>query len=124
MSYNLHSQEVIKLRAKYFCFKTYSYYYGWSDWSEWEPANILIVLDFSDERITIFANETNYLDIYDYDTDYQFDKTVYYLWCIDNYARRCRVRFVFYKNDLEYNQIYIDYSNCIIVYSIKPLIKY
>ncbi|MCX7833684.1 MAG: hypothetical protein N2490_05690 [Ignavibacteria bacterium] len=122
LSYNFAlSQNIYKLRAKYYCYKTYNYYYGWSEWSDWEYVNILIVIDTFDERITIYAKETNHLDIYDYDIKYEYDKTVLYFWCIDNDGIRCRVRFVLYKDKDEYNQIYIDYAFFIIAYSIKPM---
>ena len=117
---NLFSQDVYKFRAKYYSYKTYDTYTGWSDWAEWEDINILIVIDMEDERITVYSKETQELDIYDTYLEEGYEKDILSLWTIDNEGYKCRVRFVYDKEN-EDRQLYIDYTNFIVVYSIRNI---
>lgn len=116
-----HSQDAYKFRAKYVCFSEYKYN-DWSAWSKWEETNILIVIDIDDERITIFANETHYLDVYDYESEKDYEKSILNFWAIDEDGNKCRVRFIYYEEE-DYRQIYIDYPKFMVAYSIKPMFQ-
>lgn len=118
------AQQIYKFRAKYFCSKNYEYKYGgWSDWSDWKETNLLIVIDLDDERIKIYLDEPQYLDIYDHYLYKDGDKSIISFSVIDNGGIRCRARFVYYEYDDD-RQLYIDYSDFTVAYSIKPLSKY
>ena len=101
-------------------YKPYDTYTGWGEWTEWEDVNILIVIDLEDERITVYSKVTHELDIYDSDLEEGYEKNILSLWTIDNEGYKCRVRFVYYK-DTEDRQLYVDYTNFIVVYSIKNI---
>ncbi len=118
--HDANAQEIYKFRAKYVSFKEYNSYSGWKDWSEWDDINILIVIDTEDQRISIYAKETHTLDIYDSDYSEEGEKNILKFLSIDEDGIKCRARFIYYE-DAEERQLYIDYSNFIVVYAVKPM---
>ena len=119
---NSNSQDAYKFRAKYVCFSEKNNYSEWSDWTKWEETNILIVINLNDERITIFAKETHYLDIYNSEIDKSGGNQTLFFWTIDEDGTKCRVRFIYFEDE-DYRQIYIDYPRLIVAYSIKPMFQ-
>lgn len=119
---NSNSQDAYKFRAKYVSFMQKNSYSNWGNWSDWEQTNVLIVINLEDERVTIFAKETHYLDIYKSDTDESGGKSTLYFWAVDEDGINCRIRFIYYEDE-DYRQLYIDYSDLIVAYSIKPMFQ-
>jgi hypothetical protein len=119
---DLYSQSVIKFRAKYtaYCEKKY---YGWSDWTDWIETNYLITIDLQDERVTLFADDALNFDVIDYEVEKDNDdETLIIFKAIDDEGYRCQIRFK-YDSWYDYRQLYIDYPNFIVVYSLKPMFR-
>lgn len=120
---SIQAQNFHKFRAKFVSTKEYKDYGGWDDWSEWSELNYLITIDLDDGRVSIFANEQINFDIIDYDYDETSNRKTIYLKTIDDYGVQCRIRFV-YDEVEEDRQLYVDYENFIVVYSLKALTSY
>lgn len=120
----LQSQDIYKFRAKYLSYCVWEdYKQDWGDWSEYENVNILIVISFEDERISIYSNKTQQLDFYDYEMKEEYNKKIILFKAIDNKGDRCSVRYVYYEDDDD-RQLYITYAGSLgIVYEIKVMPK-
>jgi len=62
------SQDVLKMRTSSFSYKVKNDIGRWTDWSDWESANILVVID--DDRVTIYSKTTQEYDIIQVLDDY------------------------------------------------------
>lgn len=113
--------DVVKWTAYSFCYKTHNDYYNtWSDWSQWEDCNILIVANLNIDRINIYSAETQEFDIiqyYDPYTDSDGDEVIK-MECVDVAGTRCTLRFLRCQNGKA--QLYCDYSNIMYVYEVYP----
>jgi hypothetical protein len=119
LSFVSNAQNILKLRTSHTCEKHTDYYGNWTDWSAWKEANILIVIDGQQERITIYTETTQTFDIIENEgqsTSDKGDPTLNY-YCIDENGTRCRIRII--KRDDSTTQIYADYSNIILCFNIK-----
>lgn len=91
----------------------------WSEWSDWEDVNILVVINFDKERITIYSQRTQEFDIiqyYEEESDGEGGK-VHEMVCVDEDGLRCHVRIRFPKTNIP--QIYIDYKDFMYVYNLE-----
>ena len=51
--------EVIKYKATSFALNIYDYdAQSWTDWSDWQECNILVVVDAGKDLITVYSQET------------------------------------------------------------------
>ena len=114
------AQNLLKVRA-YSSAEKHIYSDGsWSGWSPWKDTNILIVIDATKERITIYTATIQTYDILS-DEGESFsdrgDKTRTYA-CVDENGSRCNIRFV--KRSTT-TQIYADFNNLILCYNIVTI---
>jgi hypothetical protein len=64
----------------------------WEDWSEPVKSSILIVIDFKDERITIYSKKKQVYDIIAYPGEKMIDKTsVFELECVNEDGDICTI---------------------------------
>jgi len=120
----LNSQDIYKFRAKYIshCFWEENKQ-DWGEWSEYEGVNILIVISFEDERITIYSNKTQFLDYYDYELTEEYNKKILFFKAIDNKGDRCSVKYVYFEDE-DNRQLYVTYPGILgVVYEIKAMSK-
>lgn len=112
--------EVLKLKATYMAYKYERSNGYWTNWSEWEPTDILIVINVDKSVINIYSEKTQEFDIIEYlgetnDNDGSGGTSMKFL-CIDKNGLRCHMRFRKINNQ---SQLYIDYSNLTYVYSVE-----
>jgi hypothetical protein len=96
-------------------------------WKDWEKltngADILITLDITNERIKIFSKTEQVFDIikyFDKKTDDDGDDIISFQ-CVDQDGLKCKIRFVILNSQEGRKQVYIDYSDMIILYNIYTL---
>ncbi len=96
-------------------------------WKDWEKltngADILITLDITNERIKIFSKTEQVFDIikyFDKKTDDDGDDIISFQ-CVDQDGLKCKIRFVILNSQDGRKQVYIDYSDMIILYNIYTL---
>lgn len=116
--------QVIKCKAKSVAFKEKDEYTGnWSEWSNWQDTNMLIVIDFSIDRIKIFSNEDQIYDIIQEKgtrTDSDGDETLEWL-CVNEDGLKCGVRLVKLNSQGGTSHMYVDFANFMVVYNIYRL---
>jgi hypothetical protein len=114
------AQSILKVRA-YSTTEKHAYPNGdWSEWSSWRDANILIVIDATKDRITIYSETTQTYDILADEGESLSDRgdKVRTYTCVDENGSRCQIRIVKRTNTA---QIYADFSNVILCYNIKSI---
>jgi hypothetical protein len=114
------AQSILKVRA-YSTTEKHIYSDGsWSDWSPWRDTNILIVIDATKERITIYSETTQTYDIMVDEGESLSDRgdKVHAYTCVDENGSRCLVRFV---KRTKTTQIYADFNNIILCYNITAI---
>ena len=90
----------------------------WTQWTDWEDCNILVVLNLDKDRLSIYSNTTQEYDIISYD-DWESDGEggkVAGFDCVDAEGLRCRVRWRIAK-DMSH-QVYVDYNDFCFVYNV------
>ncbi len=116
--------QVIKCKAYSIAFKEKNEYTGnWSEWSNWEDVDILIVIDANNDRIKIFSKEDQIYDIIQYKgehTDSDGDDTIEWL-CVNEDGLKCGVRLVKLNSKGGTSQIYVDFADFMFVYNIYKL---
>ena len=111
--------EVLKLRSTEYSYK-YQYDSGyWSDWSAWESTSVLIVINLSTERVTIYSELKQEYDIYNSsDTEYKSDGSeIITLSCVDADGIQCEMRIR--KQSDGQVQLYVDYADISWVYNVQ-----
>lgn len=61
-SFTIANAQTIAYKAEAFCAKEYTYR-GWTNWSRWQPCDILITIDLSNDIITILSERSQYYRI-------------------------------------------------------------
>ena len=120
LSFVSNAQSVLKIRTSYTSEKHTDYYGRWTDWSDWKEANILIVVDSEQDRVTIYSQTTQTFDIIENEGESLSDRgdpTLNY-YCVDENGTKCRIRIVKRTSG---TQIYVDYNNLILCYNLKPI---
>lgn len=115
--------QVFKCKSYENSSKTTNYYGQWGNWSSWNTATILITIDFTNDRIKIFSQVEQVFDIITYEEptwDADGDKTSK-MWAVDQDAIRVSIRLVTLFSDGGRLQLYINYSNMILVYNMYVL---
>lgn len=120
LSRTVKCQDVYKFKAKYVSTQID----GAGSWSTWDDCNVLIVLDFNEERVSMYANKTHTLDFYKWKVidDNKVDGIE--LNAIDENGISCKVSFVIFKNDSEDKRLLVYYKNYSICYAVKNLTNY
>lgn len=119
-SFVSNAQNVLKLRTSHTSEKHTDYHGRWTDWSEWKEANILIVIDAQQERITIYSETLQTFDIIQDEGDSVSDSgdPTMNFYCVDENGTKCRIRIVKRTNA---TQIYVDYNNLMLCYNVKRI---
>lgn len=110
--------QVYKYQTYCFSYKTKSDYGVWSNWSEWEDSDMLVVINLDKERFTIYSTEIQEYDIYEYegDEDDRYGGETASFKCVDSHGLRCGVRLRTQADGQL--QLYIDYNDMRWVYGI------
>ena len=112
--------EVFKLTTTTVAFKHYNEAIKrWSDWSEWEPCSVLVVINADTDRIDIYSKETQQFDIIE-DEGSEPDEEggeIMSWYCVDADGMRCRIRYRIDKD--QEMQLYVDYSDFMYVYNVR-----
>lgn len=120
---NTYSQnsEVIKFRTTDISFKYLENNNKWNNWTEWEPADLLVVFNFNKKQIKIYSQETQIFDIVSVENDKKkkSEKLISFK-CIDKDGVECLVEYWERedKKNEDYLQLYIKYVNLKYVYSL------
>lgn len=121
-SLKLHAQ-VYKLKATNFTSKVNVEGRGWGEWADWKDSDVLITMDMDKDRITIYSKEVQKYDIAEYEgkeTDDDGDD-IWSFFCINEDGVKCRVRLAKLKSQNGRNQVYVDFSDLMIVYNVYTL---
>lgn len=109
---NIHA-EATKLKASAISFKLTDDYGNWKKWTNWQNSNALIVID--KDRIKIY--EKDHTLTFDIVSTYEDGADIKYR-CIDKDGRQCTIRGHKEGEDL---QLYIEYTDAKMVYSVRVL---
>jgi transcription elongation factor len=92
--------------------------YTYGEWSEWEKAEVLIILNIDKDIINIYSKREQRYDIISIsDKIYNRDTESLVLDCVDEEGIRCTIKLV--NNTAEdYRHLYIRWSNLQYVYQI------
>lgn len=91
----------------------------WGKWSDLNLVNILVKLDTDKSRIVVYSEIIQLFEIIDYipleenETD-----SIYSFTCKDNNGENCTLSIITRKNQNNRKQLYINYSDRIILYNI------
>lgn len=115
---------VCSLNAQTYKYKTNSFAYKlyennrWSNWSEWQESNMLVVISLDRDVINIYSDKMQEYDIIDYSGEQKDDSggTSLVFQCVDREGLRCQIR-VRMQTD-GYRQLYVDYNDMTFVYGI------
>ncbi len=113
--------EVGKFQATSAAYKLYNYNSRrWSGWSDWTPTNILVVVNYDIDRVTIYSKNIQEYDVYATDSTGARDSNgeTETFSCVDQDGKRCDIRI-----RRQYDgavQIYVDYSDASLVYNVEP----
>lgn len=114
--------QVNKARAHSFAFRLYNEIQdNWEEWGEWQEVNILIVFDFTKQKINIYSKTTQEYDfISDILEEESADGTPYYrIECVDADGKRCFIRIVYLKDSDKLFHLYVHYEDINFVYEFK-----
>ncbi|KAF2517644.1 hypothetical protein [Flavobacterium foetidum] len=91
----------------------------WGEWSNLDLVNLSVVLDTDKHRIVVYSQELQLFNILDYIEREENDTDIVYSFiCKDNDGRDCKLSIITRKKQDYRKQLYINYSDHIIVYNI------
>lgn len=112
--------EVVKFKTTSVSYMTHDDLTGWSDWSTWEPTEMLVVIDADRDLVTIYSENPQEFDVIDTIEENEYDNeggTSTTFLVVDEDGLRCHLRFrVQSDNSL---QLYIDYNDFRYVYNLE-----
>lgn len=102
------------------CF-AYKYYenYRWTDWSDWKPSHMLVVISLDRNIINIYSDTMQEYDIYEYNGE-ENDRdggTSLLFNCVNEDGLRCQVRLRIQSDGSK--QLYVDFNDCMWVYGLE-----
>lgn len=119
---NFGISQTYKDRAIEVSYKTINSYGNWTEFSDWQDCNIIIVTDLDNKTFTIYSKEIQEFDIIKFfptKTDENGQK-IYEMLCVDKDGKRCHIRHRFLnKGQYARTQLYVDYNNIIFVYNLE-----
>lgn len=122
MATNFAVGQVIKLKTRSVSIKA-KINNRWSDWTDWESTSVLILMDLSNERITIFSKEKQIYDIIRFKDKYidSDGDEVFAMTCINEDGLTCQLRLMKLNSQNGRNQLYIDFNDMKWVYNVYTL---
>lgn len=94
----------------------------WGEWSDLDLVNLSVVLDTDKHRIVVYSQELQLYNILDYIEREENDTDITYSFmCKDNDGRECKLSIITRKKQDYRKQLYINYSDHIIVYNIMTV---
>lgn len=92
----------------------------WGKWSDLKSANIIVKLDTDKNRIVVYSEIIQLFEIVDY-IPHEENETdsVYTFTCKDNEGENCTLSIITRKQQDNRKQLYINYSDRIIVYNMS-----
>jgi len=112
----------VSVNAETYKFKTNAFAlkqrtnYGWTEWSDWEHSDMLVVINSDRDVINVYSQSTQEYDIVEYlgeekDRD---GRSVKFL-CVNEDGLRCHIRLRIQNDGSE--QLYVDFNDVMWVYS-------
>lgn len=114
---------VMSMSAQTYKFKTTSFAYkamgkyGWTQWTNWERTEMLVVISLDRKVITVYSNTPQEYDIVEYlgeKTDSNSESMK--LLCVNEDGVRCHIRLRMLNDGKR--QLYVDFSNAMWVYNL------
>ncbi|MFT5715109.1 MAG: hypothetical protein ACI9WT_001685 [Flavobacterium sp.] len=94
----------------------------WGKWSDLKLVNVVVSLDTDKNRIVVYSQIIQLFEIIEYQTTEENDTDIVYSFtCKDNNGDDCTISIITRKNQDNRKQMYINYSDRIIVYNIFNL---
>lgn len=91
----------------------------WGKWSDLDLVNIFVTLDTNKDRIVIYSQIVQLFEITDYLTVEENETDIVYTFsCKDNNGEDCTLSIITRKKQGNRKQLYINYTDRIIVYNI------
>lgn len=111
--------QTIKIKTNSVSFTERNAKGSWNVWSDFKPAEILITIDASKDRIIVNSPEIQVFSIKEYGdkTENDIDKIVPFT-CVDANGSKCIVLVITKKAENNRMQFYINYSEVKFVYNI------
>ena len=112
--------QVVKYRATDMAYKYETSNGNWSNWSDWQSSSVLVVINFTNETVQIYSQETQEFDIVGQVSDWKSDNKggqMMEVSCVDKDGKRCNMRFR-QQSDGQL-QLYVDYRDFMYVYNIE-----
>lgn len=92
----------------------------WGKWSDLKPANIIVSLDTTKDRIVIYSQEIQVYRIANYDAKEENDTDlVYPFTCADESGWPVKISFITRKNQGNRKQLYIKHKDVVLLYNIE-----
>ena len=118
-SFCLANAQTLAYKAEAFCAKEYTYR-GWTDWSRWQPCDILITIDITNDMVTILSERSQYYRIMTEAQNYSSrEAAVAEFGFIDQDGDRGILRLVQKRNGN--SEIYIQFNNVAWGYTVRLL---
>jgi len=92
----------------------------WGKWSDLKSVDIIVKLDTDKNRIVVYSEVIQLFEIIDYQPHEENDTdSIYAFSCKDNDGENCTLSIITRKNQDNRKQLYINYSDRIIVYNMS-----
>ncbi|MBQ1874828.1 MAG: hypothetical protein II144_03980 [Paludibacteraceae bacterium] len=115
----LNGMAIVKCKARSFAQRTH-YSDGWTEWSNWESSNDMIVMDGDKETINIYGSHEEKYDIITSNETYDDDGDEWInIDCVDDEGYRCKVQFMLPKVTDGDVQVYVRYEGVEWVWNVE-----
>lgn len=113
----VNAAETLKMQATSLAYKSINRYGDWTEWSQWEDCNILVVI--KEDRVNIYSKVPQEYDIYYFGKEESDNEggRITTLKCVDMDGQRCGMRLRI-QSDGQI-QFYVDYSDFMFVYNVE-----
>ena len=92
--------------------------YSWTEWSDWQESSMLVVINFNNDRISIYSNEIQEYDVVENLDSYDDDSggsNIKFL-CVNEEGLRCHIRLRVLSDGSK--QLYVDFNDFMYVYNL------
>ena len=116
-----HGQSSVKMKTTSFAYNYKENGYSWTNWSDFEEASILVLMDLGRDRITVYSKDTQVYDIAKDEgktTDTDGDDFYSFL-CVNEDGKACRVRLAKLNSQGGRNQLYVEFDDMKWVYNLR-----